>query len=127
MIVELVLALSGADGLAVRQQAPQSPVASFLKAADENDQSGITMLLGKNAKSFLKKIDSCYLRRVYGNSTTGEILAAWMCAEGDTRSRVLMANVAAKGDGVVVQVVSEQTNARPAPPRTGSALAEEQK
>lgn len=40
-------------------------------------------------------------------------------------SRVLLVNLGTDSNGVQLQIASEQTNARPAPPRNGSALAAE--
>jgi hypothetical protein len=108
-------------------QQTESVVSRFLNAADAGDRTAMAALISKrssvSSKTLFKKIESCYLRRVYGNGS--EIIAAWMCDEGANRSRVLLVNVAAGEGGVLLRIASEQTNARPAPPRTGSALASE--
>ena len=102
-----------------------NPVAEFLRAADANDVAVMEALIDGRSARFLKVIRGCYLRRVYSNDNTRELIAAWMCAEGPERSRVVLANVgltSANKVGVVVQ--SDMTNKRPAPERTGSAFAE---
>jgi hypothetical protein len=100
-------------------QAP-NPVAAFLAAADNGDATGMMAALGKD--TLPKQIEGCYLRRVYV-AKRGEVLAAWMCAEGDTASRVVIGSVMGSGDKVKLNIVSETRNAIPAPPRTGPALA----
>ncbi|MDH7970584.1 hypothetical protein QH494_00150 [Sphingomonas sp. AR_OL41] len=78
-----------------------------------------------SGQDFLKKIAPCYLRRVYKNDQSGELLATWMCAEGQSKSRVVIAKVAEATAGVALTVELEQRNARPAPARVESAFANE--
>lgn len=116
-----------AGTFAAAAQPTDNIVSRFLNAADVGDRTAMAALISKRSavspKALFKKIESCYLRRVYGNGS--EIIAVWMCDEGADRSRVLLVNVAADGGGVLLRIAGEQTNARPAPPRTGSALASE--
>jgi hypothetical protein len=100
-----------------------SPTAAFLFAADRDDQPAMLALLGM--KSLPRAIRGCYLRRVYRNDESGEVMGGWMCAEGEKASRVVLATITDHGDGVIFQVAHEARNPRPAPPRTGSALASE--
>ena len=105
----------------------RSPLYEFLKAADEGRTSDMISLISKSgisAGQFLKKIEKCYLRRVYG-APEGQVLAAWMCDEGPGKSRVLIADVSEAGDGVRITVGREMKNSVPAPARTGPALAED--
>ncbi len=76
------------------------------------------------AAKFIKRISNCYLRRVYNNDQSGEVIAAWMCAEGPSKSRVVLGSLArTKEDRVLVQVMREQRNNVSAPERQGSAFA----
>lgn len=106
-------------------QDASNPVRSFLKAADIDDQPAMAALVAKrssvSAAQLQKKTKGCYLRRVYGKDD-GAIIAAWMCAEGASKSRVLLIYLTREDDGVSLVIASEQTNAIPAPPRSGSAL-----
>ena len=102
-----------------------NPLSAFLHAADVNDRAGMKAVLDGGGSAFLKKIDGCYLRRVYVKDDTKEIIAAWMCAEGPNRSRVVLADVGlTRGDKVAVFIQYETTNDRPAPERAGSAFAD---
>jgi hypothetical protein len=117
--VSAALLLAGAEV----PDAAQNPVATFLRAADVNDVAGMEALIDRRSARFLGQIKGCYLRRVYANENTRELIAAWMCAVGSDRSRVILANVGLTPEnkvGVVVQ--SDMTNKRPAPERSGSAL-----
>ena len=111
------------------QSAPLSPVAQFLVSADENDFSKLEALAIRDngslsPKELISKISNCYLRRVYKSGNSGEVLAAWMCAEGNTKSRVLIGSVRAVNDRVAVDLGRETRNNIPAPPRNGSALSD---
>jgi hypothetical protein len=121
----LLLALP-APGLAeapgAGSEAKLSPTAAFLFAADRDDQPAMLALLGM--ERLPTAIRGCYLRRVYRNDESGEVMGGWMCAEGEKASRVVLATIADHGDGVIFEVAHEARNARPAPPRTGSALAD---
>jgi hypothetical protein len=104
---------------------PANPVVAFLNAADVNDRPAMEALLDHGSAGFLKLISNCYLRRVYANQQTHELIASWMCAEGVNRSRVVLADVGLNPAGkVAVSVLQNNTNNRPAPERTGSALAD---
>ncbi|MFL0357730.1 hypothetical protein ACI5KX_14800 [Erythrobacter sp. GH1-10] len=104
------------------------PVVAFLMAADAGNTEGMVAAMnpneGASAKTLLTKLDGCYLRAVFGNPE-GEIKAAWMCTEGKKRSRVVLANISASEKGAVVEIVREDRNDRPAPPRTGPAFDNE--
>jgi hypothetical protein len=101
-----------------------SPASAFLTAADNNDHDAMAAIVDSGSVSFLKKIDGCYLRRVYANDQPRELIAAWMCAVGPDRSRVVLAAITQTPEGKVVLTVRlDQTNNRPAPGRTGSAFA----
>ncbi len=113
-----------------------NPVATFLQAADKNDFSSMQAVMAKNAllpsakkipaTEFIKRINGCYLRRVYKNGDDGRVIAGWMCSEGAAKSRVLLGDVAMTEDKkVIVLVVREDRNNRPAPERKGSAFADE--
>jgi hypothetical protein len=104
--------------------APANPISAFFNAADMNDFAAMKALMAAKDAGFLKLISNCYLRRVYADNQTHQLIAAWMCDEGQNRSRVLLADVAQTPDGkVAVSVRMNTTNDRPAPPRTGSAFA----
>ena len=98
------------------------PIQKFLHAADKNDFATMTTLLGEKQSSFVDRIANCYLRRVYQNDENGEVIGAWMCSEGDTKSRVVLGKITQGSDMVIVEVVREERNERPAPPRTSSAF-----
>ena len=100
-----------------------NPVSAFLHAADANDATAMKALLDGGGDAFLRTINGCYLRRVYGNNQTGEILASWMCDLGPNRSRVVVAAVTRTPAGkVAASVQANTTNERPAPARSGSAF-----
>lgn len=103
----------------VMAQAP-NPAAAFLTADDNGDAAGMMAALGKD--TLPKQIEGCYLRRVYSDPSGG-VIAAWMCAEGDKASRVVMAAVGQSRDKAQIRIVREIPNNIPAPPREGSALA----
>ena len=105
----------------VMAQAP-NPVAAFLTAADNDDAAGMMSALGKD--TLPKQIEGCYLRRVYADPSGG-VIAAWMCAEGDKASRVVMAAVGQSRGKAQLRIVREIRNNIPAPARTGTALAAE--
>jgi hypothetical protein len=125
-----VPSMASADG------AKPNLATQFLTAADSNDFATM-MALGTDSVNdggrkisfaeFLKKIEPCYLRRVYKNDNNGDVLAAWMCAESEEASRVVMGALSSSADRITVSVLREDRNKRPAPPRTGSAFAEAQK
>ena len=101
-----------------------NPVAAFLRAADVNDFESMKSAIDPGSANFLRKIGNCYLRRVYSNTQSHELIAAWMCSEGQGRSRVVIANIAAvSASKVSVSVQLDQVNNRPAPERAGSAFA----
>jgi hypothetical protein len=115
----LLLPVAGASA-----QPARSPVESFLRSADANDLAAMRAALDGGSASFLKLIGGCYLRAVYSNKQTHEIVGAWMCAEGPSRSRVVLATVAPTSAGkVAISLRSNGVNNRPAPPRTGSAFS----
>lgn len=119
--ISIALMMAGAEA---PPDPASNPIAAFLHAADVNDVPAMQALLDRGSASFLKRIGNCYLRRVYANESQHELIAAWMCAEGANRSRVLLADLAlTKAGKVEVAVQSDNTNNRPAPERTGSALA----
>lgn len=112
--------------------------ATFLQAADTGDVAAmrplvkrdvLKMLGGRMSPSdFFKRIEGCYLRRVYGNEAEpADVLAAWMCQldKGNTRSRVVMVKIGQEKGEVLLWDFAETTNERPAPPRAGSAFAKE--
>jgi hypothetical protein len=110
-----------------------NPVGAFLQAADQNQFASMEALIGGvttrdgrrlSAADFIAKVRPCYLRRVYKNNAKPEILAAWMCDEGQNRSRVMIVNVAEQAGRVQLQVQLEQSNDRPAPARAGSAFTD---
>jgi len=104
------------------------PVQGFLQAADKDDKVKMASLIdgskGLASKAFFKKLEGCYLRRLYETPDIG-IAAAWMCVEDNGKSRVLIAQIATSGEQVSVNIVSEQTNNRPAPPRSGPVFLED--
>lgn len=124
--VERLAAVSAALLLPLAQASAQpapSPVAKFLHAADVNDFAAMRAVLDGGSLQFLKLIGGCYLRAVYSNKETHEIVGAWMCAEGANRSRVVLATLAnISAAKVAVTVRSNDDSNRPAPPRTGSAF-----
>lgn len=121
----VLAALSGALLLVAAEEPPQAasnPVEAFLRAADVNDFAAMEAAMDRGGSKFLKKINNCYLRRVY-QSPQG-VIAAWMCSEGPDRSRVVIGNVGlTAGSKVSVVVGREDVNNRPAPERAGSAFA----
>lgn len=119
--VSAALVLASADP---PPAAAPNPVADYLHAADVNDFSTMGAMMDRGGAAFLKEISNCYLRRVYSDNIAHEIMAVWMCAEGPTRSRVVVANVAlGRGGKIAVSVGRDSINDRPAPERTGSAFA----
>jgi len=114
----LMLSLVSAPVMA---QAP-NPAAAFLTAADNGDAAGMMAALGKD--TLPKQIEGCYLRRVYADPSGG-VIAAWMCAEGEKASRVVMAAVGQSRGKAQLRIVREIRNDIPAPARTGTALAAE--
>ena len=108
-----------------------SKATSFLRAADTNDVAGMTDLLRKNIlkadggalspQQFLKRVSGCYLRAVYSNKTSREVVAVWMCREGRGSSTVL-ANIGEDKDSILLSHMTEFHSIRPAPPRTGPAF-----
>jgi hypothetical protein len=121
-------ALLVAAGSPILAEDAANPVSAFLKAADDGDSAKMTAAMdpknGVTAKKLLKTIEGCYLRRVYQSDQDG-ILATWMCADGDKKSRVVIAGVSRSAVGAVVEIQMEQKNNRPAPARTGSAFSDE--
>jgi hypothetical protein len=119
-------ALSVALALAAAPTSPEpapNPAVAFLRAADVNDFRAMDAALDPGSAGFLKIINNCYLRRVFSDDLKHEVIAAWMCAEGPNRSRVVLATVAlTQGDKVVVSVQQNTTHDRPAPERAGSAF-----
>ena len=116
------LLIPAADG---PPEAASNPIVTFLRAADVNDFATMEAVMDRGSANFLKLVSNCYLRRVYSNEQAGETVAAWMCAEGPNRSRVVLANLAlTSANKVSVSVQMNNTNNRPAPERTGSAFAE---
>ena len=122
--------------LSAQQEAATNPIEQFLEATDNNDFDAMRALLADdlrwvgnkkiNPDIFLERIGNCYLRRVYGDNIQKSLIAAWMCGEGKGKSRVVLGNLGASKKGkVLVGVTLEQRNDIPAPPRTGSAFAEE--
>jgi hypothetical protein len=104
--------------------APNATVA-FLHAADANDFTAMAALMDRGSAGFVKHLSKCYLRRVYKNKETQELIAAWMCSEGQDRSRVILANIVpAPGNKVSIVVLQDRVNDIPAPARTGSAFAD---
>ena len=102
-----------------------NPIQAFLHAADVNDFAAMAAVLDRGSSGFLKKISNCYLRRVYSSEQKHELIAAWMCSEGPSRSRVLLADInAVSGNRVSVSIQQNNVNERPAPERTGSAFAD---
>lgn len=102
-----------------------NPIVIFFHAADAHDVAGMQAILDRGSAEFIKKVDGCYLRRMYGDNATHQIMGVWMCALGANRSRVVVAHVSANAAGkVAVSIQADTTNERPAPERTGSAFAE---
>jgi hypothetical protein len=129
----LMMVAPAAPSAAPPAASEPNPVRTFLQAADRNDFTAMQTQMDPHVSwmgsaispaAFVKRIGNCYLRRVYSNNASHELIAAWMCAEGAEDSRVVLANLAAKdSDGVVIEVVREDRNHRPAPARAGSAFA----
>jgi hypothetical protein len=119
-VTRLLLALGVMAVPALAQDKPLPPIQAFIKAADNGDTASMMAALGKDRLP--KQIEGCYLRRVYSDPSGG-VLAAWMCAEGDKASRVVIAVVGQSRDKAQLRIVQETRNAIPAPPRAGSALA----
>ncbi|WP_286692994.1 MULTISPECIES: hypothetical protein [unclassified Brevundimonas] len=104
-------------------RAAVDPVADFLRAADGNDFAAMEAVMDRGGPDFVARVSPCYLRRVY--QTPDGLLAAWMCPEGPTRSRVVMGRVGLTAANTVsVTVVRDEVNDRPAPDRAGSAFAD---
>ena len=103
------------------QPSQMNPVAAFLTAADNGDEPAMLALLGTT--SLPEVLKGCYLRRVYRLQTDNSVIAAWMCAEGEKASRVVVADIVLDRDKVKLAGVRETRNPIPAPPRTGPALA----
>jgi hypothetical protein len=100
-----------------------NPVATFLRAADNNDFSTMEAVSDGDASAFFTKIANCYLRRVYQDAIAHNLVAVWMCAESPSRSRVVLARIAlTPNQKVAISVQMDSTNDRPAPGRTGSAF-----
>jgi len=113
----------------------------FINAADVGDaakmnellSNDVTFLDGRRVKAadFIASLSSCYLRRVYANpNEPGQVVPVWMCtiANKPDHSRVIQAHVANTDKGLLLfQGYEQPDNARPAPPRLGSALAPEPK
>jgi len=105
-------------------RAPVDPVADFLRAADVNDFAAMEAVMDRGGPTFITEVSNCYLRRVY--QTPDGLLAAWMCPEGPSRSRVVMGRIGRTAENTVsVTVVREEVNERPAPERAGSAFADQ--
>ena len=134
-VIGLMLSLAIASPALAIDSAPMpnaSPLGRFLKAADSNDFTAMRPLIdGKVSVAggsslapavFMKKIQPCYLRRVYTRPETTEVISAWMCAEGAAKSRVVLASVKPSPVGVTILLGREDLTDRAAPPRTGSAL-----
>jgi hypothetical protein len=136
----LVFALSAAffsqaAGPAASLGSQTTPLGSFLQAADRNDFDSMETLMTPTvafrtgakitSADFIKRISNCYLRRVYKNDLNGSVLAAWMCDEGQGKSRVVIGDLAQTAQGkIVLTVAREDRNNIPAPTRKGSAFAE---
>jgi hypothetical protein len=101
---------------------PGGALGPFLQAADRNNFSVMQSLMVRGGPAFVQRIRGCYLRAVYRSKTNGEIVGAWMCAEGPNASRVLLGDLKARGGKVLVTVTHEERNQRPAPPRNKSAF-----
>ena len=117
------------------ESASLHPVVAFLAAADVNDFDAMQALMASDPRwtgneqitpaSFVERISNCYLRRVYSDAVLDELMASWMCDEGRGRSRVVIGAVAHNADGqVMVAILREDRNNRPAPARDGSAFAD---
>lgn len=120
----VALALAATDAPPPAEAAAPTPIQTFFHAADVNDFTAMTTVMDRSGPSFIRKVSSCYLRRVYTDGA-GHVLATWMCAEGQNRSRVVIANVTPTRSGkVAVAVQMERTNELPAPERMGSAFAD---
>ena len=120
----LMVAISGMFLLGAATEATNtapSPIDTFLQAADVNDFSSMQTMMDQKAADFLKKINSCYLRRVYQNPET---TAAWMCHEGAEGSRLIIANIGlTKANKITIVSQQEIVSDRFAPPRKVSAFA----
>ena len=137
ILASIILTSAALLALPVRAEDAPNPVAAFLRAADNNDFSIMRTLLPEkipqesggeiSQDDFIHKIESCYLRRVYSTPEQGRLIAAWMCAEGKGKSRVVNADVWQSGGLVQVNLYRESRNDRPAPARNGSAFAESPK
>lgn len=124
LIAATLALLADAPAAQPPSHAPAPPGAAFLTAADANDRAAMAALLDPGSAAFLKKIDGCYLRRVYDSEQAHEVIGAWMCALPSNRSRVVLAGVSQTPAGkVAIAIQLDQTNNRPAPERTGSAFA----
>jgi len=119
MVLVAGMAAAVAAAPAMAQAGPASPMLGFLQAADAGDANGMMAALGK--RTLPKPIEGCYLRRVYANPSGG-VMAAWMCAEGETASRVVLGAVGQSGKNARLRIVQEMRNQQPAPARTGPAL-----
>lgn len=115
---------------------PDHALGDFLQAADRNDFAAMKALLAEDLRwtdnekitpdIFIERIGNCYLRRAYDREgPPADLIAAWMCDEGQGKSRVVLGSIAENTEGRILLAVGlEQKNDRPAPPRTGSAFAE---
>lgn len=125
-MLTLLTTLSGVFMLTAAEAPPQAtsnPVATFLRAADVNDFAAMQAVMDRGSSDFLNKVSNCYLRRVY--ESPEEVMAAWMCSEGPTRSRVVIGRVRLTAQNrVAVAVDREEVNERPAPERARSAFAD---
>jgi len=112
-----------------------NPLYDFLKAADDGNLAVMQEMLkddvgvlagGKQSPAeFFKRLENCYLRRVYSDGyKPGTVIATWMCSvPADTgESRVVVVNVANTNSGLHLSDLFETHNKRPAPPRDGPAL-----
>jgi hypothetical protein len=130
----LMMVAPAAPQAAAPAASGSNPIRAFLQAADRNDFTAMQAAMGPHTSwmgsaispaDFLKRIGNCYLRRVYAADVNHRIIAVWMCTEGAEDSRVVLANLATDdANRIIVQVVREDRNHRPAPARTGSAFAD---
>ncbi|WP_439534656.1 hypothetical protein [Polymorphobacter sp.] len=130
MKTAIVGALAGImlAGPALAQAA--SPM-DFLRAADRGDVAAMEVMLegrvglrgGTNigAGKFMKMIEGCYLRRASA-APAGQMMASWMCKDGEG-SKIVLARVVVEDGELALEGVAETPMKWPAPPRTGSALA----
>jgi hypothetical protein len=104
-----------------------SPGVRFLRAADAGDFHTMAALLDPespiNAATILEKTKSCYVRSAFA-TPEGTVVAAWMCAEPEGKSRVLMTEIGDGASGAEVQITREYKQSLPFLPRTRSVLNE---